>query len=92
MDDKLRCQSCGMPLADGFFGTFKGGAETQEFCKFCYQEGEFLQPELTVEDMIQMSIDNMTQDLSMPEEKAQKLAQTFIPNLKRWKTNKISGV
>lgn len=85
MDNKLRCQSCGQPLGDKFFGTEKDGSETQEYCKFCYQEGEYMQPELTVDDMIQMSIDNMTMQLDFSEEKARTLAQEYIPKLKRWK-------
>lgn len=87
MDNKLRCQSCGMPLADGFFGTEKDGSETRDFCKFCYQDGEYVQPELTVDDMITMSIDNMTQDLNIDEAKAKELANSIIPKLKRWSTN-----
>lgn len=83
--DKQRCQSCGMPLADGFFGTHKDGSETQEYCKFCFQDGEYLQPELTMDDMIQMSISNMTQDLQIGQQKAEMLARQVIPNLKRWK-------
>jgi radical SAM superfamily enzyme len=74
-----------MPLDDGFFGTEKNGTETREYCKFCYQDGEYLQPELTVEMMIQMSIDNMTSDLKMDQEKAHELAIQYIPYLKRWK-------
>ena len=85
MDTKLRCQSCGMPLDDGFFGTELGGVETQEYCKFCYQDGTYVQPDLTIEAMIQMSVDNMTNDIQMDEEKARALANEYIPNLKRWK-------
>ena len=85
MDSKLRCQSCGMPLGDGFFGTEKNGSETQEYCKFCYQDGEYVQPDLTVDDMIQMSINNMTTAQGMSQEESERLAQEYIPNLKRWK-------
>ncbi len=87
METKIRCQSCGMPLTDGFFGTNKAGSETTEYCKFCFQDGAFLQPEITAQDMIQMSVDNMTQDLSFDQAKAEQLAKTTIPNLKRWKSN-----
>jgi hypothetical protein len=77
-----------MPLADGFFGTTTDGLETHEYCKFCFQDGEYLQPELTIEDMIDMSIQNMTQDLSMSHDQASELAHTVIPQLKRWKVQK----
>ncbi len=85
MDSTLRCQSCGMPLGDGFFGTEKDGGQTQTYCKFCYQEGAFVQPDIPMEVMIQMSVDNMISELNLPEEKAHRLANEMIPKLKRWK-------
>jgi hypothetical protein len=74
-----------MPLGDGFFGTEVDQNETQEYCKFCYQDGVFVQPETTVEAMIQMSIDNMTAEQGIEESHARELANQYIPNLKRWK-------
>lgn len=85
MESTVRCQSCGMPLDDGFFGTEKNGDPTHEYCKFCYQDGEYLQPDLTMENMIQMSIDNMTEELVFEDPKARELATSYIPTLKRWK-------
>lgn len=82
---KQRCQSCGMPLGTGFYGTNEDGTENQEYCKFCFQNGSFTKPNITVEEMEKMSVDNMIQDLKMPVEKAQQLAQSVIPNLRRWK-------
>lgn len=86
MADESRCQSCGMKLTDGFFGTNKDGSETQEFCKFCYQDGEFVMMDLNVEDMIALSIHNMTDDLGMNVDEATKIANEYIPTLKRWKS------
>mgnify|MGYP003394003219 FL=1 len=74
-----------MPLDDGFFGTLRDGTQTQEYCKFCFQDGVYLQPDLTQDDMIQMSIDNMTEKLKMSVTEAEKLANLHIPVLKRWK-------
>lgn len=85
MDNKIRCQSCGMPLSDKFFGTEKDGSQTQIYCKFCFQDGAFVQPDLPIEVMVQMSVDNMMSELDMPEEKARELANEVIPGLKRWK-------
>lgn len=85
MEEKQRCQSCGMPLGDGFFGTNADGLFTKEYCKFCFQNGNFIDPTLTVEDMIKMSVKNMTEELGFDEEKAKSLAESFIPKLKRWK-------
>ncbi len=86
MDNKIRCQSCGMPLSEEFrnFGTEKDNSRTTEFCSFCYQNGEFKNPVQTMSEMILSSIDNMTSDLGMPLEKATELANSLIPTLNRW--------
>jgi len=87
MDQKQRCQSCGMPLGNGFFGTEIDGSGSSEYCKFCYQKGMFTEPDLTMDEMIAMSVKNMTEDLHFPKEKAERLANDFIPQLKRWQQN-----
>lgn len=86
MDDKVRCQSCGMPLSEEFgnFGTMSDGTNHMEFCIFCFKDGGFTNPMQTMEEMIQSSIENMTQDLGMTEEKAKEIANAYIPNLRRW--------
>ncbi len=86
MDNKTRCQSCGMPLSKQFgnLGTNADGTNTEEFCSGCFAEGRFTQPNQTMEEMIESSIENMTGDLNMPVEKATELANSFIPTLRRW--------
>lgn len=86
MDDKLRCQSCGMPLSAEFgnHGTNADQSRNDEYCSFCFQNGEFANPNQTLEQMIESSVENMTADLNMPPEKAVELANSFIPNLRRW--------
>ena len=89
MDDKLRCQSCGMPLSAEFgnHGTNRDGTRTDEYCSFCFQNGDFTNPSQTLDEMIASSIENMTSDQNMPLEKAAELANSFIPNLRRWRKN-----
>ena len=86
MENKIRCQSCGMPLSKDFgnLGTNDDNSNTEEFCIFCFKSGEFTNPNQTLEEMIQSSIENMTTDLQMPREQATNLANSFIPTLKRW--------
>ena len=86
MDDKPRCQSCGMPLSESFgnYGTTGDGSTTSEYCMFCYKNGAFTLPNQTLEEMIQSSIENMTQDLRMTVEKATELANGVIRKLRRW--------
>ena len=89
MEDKIRCQSCGMPLSETFgnLGTNQDGSNDFEFCKFCFADGQFTNPNQTLEEMIQSSIENMTADLNMPIERATELANSFIPTLRRWRKN-----
>ena len=86
MDDKVRCQSCGMPLSEAFgnYGTMADGSNHPEYCIFCFKDGAFTLPHQTMDEMIQSSIENMTMEQGMPEEKAVELAHAFIPRLKRW--------
>ena len=84
MEHMIRCQSCGMPLGQGFFGTEADGAESADYCKFCYQKGVFTEPTLSLEAMIKTSIQHMTTKLHMTPEEAEKLSRMHIPRLKRW--------
>ncbi len=87
MDDKIRCQSCGMPLSEEFgnLGTNADGTTTSEYCIFCFSDGKFTNPDQTLEEMIQSSIENMRADLNMPVERATELANSVIPKLRRWR-------
>ena len=89
MENKIRCQSCGMPISEtaGNMGTNADGSPTFEYCAFCFRNGAFTNPKQTMNEMIESSIENMTADLNMPLEKATALANSFIPTLRRWNEN-----
>ncbi len=80
VDDKPRCQSCGMPLGPGFYGTNASGSENTEYCHFCFRKGAFTDPDMTMEQMIQTSVDNMVKDQGMTPAIAKQLAHDVIPN------------
>ncbi len=82
---KLRCQSCGVPIDDWFFGTTEDGQETREYCKFCFDKGLFIEPELTLEQMIHRNIEFMTVKLKIDETKSREFSYALIPTLKRWR-------
>ncbi|SFG92882.1 Putative zinc ribbon domain-containing protein [Desulfotomaculum arcticum] len=78
------CQSCGMPLTDDkLLGTEKGGAASKEYCVYCYEDGRFLQPDLTMEAMIEICVPHMKEG-GMKEEEARALLNSHLPKLKRW--------
>lgn len=78
-----------MPVSETFgnLGTNKDDSNTREYCNICFKEGGFTNPNQTLDEMIQSSIENMTADLNMPTERATELANSFIPTLKRWQKN-----
>jgi len=81
---KIRCQSCSIPLDEGFFGTESDGSQSLDYCRFCYEKGEFLEPAMTAELMIARTVDFMTRKLKIPEAKAREFTRAVIPKLKRW--------
>lgn len=83
--EKIRCQSCGMPLSEDLFGTNKNGSLNEEYCKYCFKGGKFTDPTIKVREMIEKSVEKMVKELGISEDEARVLAQTRIPKLKRWR-------
>lgn len=81
------CQSCGMPMnEEKIFGTEKDEGKSREYCVYCYEKGEFKQPNMTVEDMIDLCVPFMKED-GKSEEEARTILTNFLPTLKRWSGN-----
>jgi len=81
------CQSCAMPMnSPEEFGTNTDGSKSEEFCTFCFQNGMFTAPDITVREMIDKCASILTQQKAVPEEQARALIAKTIPDLKRWKT------
>ena len=40
MEQKI-CQSCAMPIDESTFGTEADGSKNQEYCHYCYANGQF---------------------------------------------------
>ena len=60
MGPKLICQSCTMPLDDiNNRGTEKDGSKSIEYCKYCYKDGSFINPEMTYGEMKEIVITQM---------------------------------
>lgn len=79
------CQSCGMPLhEEKNWGTKEDNSKTDEYCKFCFESGSFINPNLTMHEVIEKSV-QMSRKLWVPEDKAREIASNTIPNLKRWR-------
>ena len=86
MKIKPLCQSCGIPLdTDAIKGTEKNGLKNQEYCKFCYDQGGFTNPNLTLDEM-KKTLENQMRKLKLSDEMIQE-AVSILPPLNRWKSN-----
>jgi hypothetical protein len=80
------CQSCGMPLNQPEdFGTAADGHRMNDYCRFCYRDGVFMNPDVTLEQMIDQCVGIMARQGIMPEAKARALLTEVMPGLKRWR-------
>ena len=80
------CQSCGMEFGRVvLYGTNLDGSQSAEFCKVCFLDGNFLDPDLTMELMIERSIRNRIIELGWEEFEAEEVCEVIIPRLKRWR-------
>ena len=79
------CQSCGMPITnENQLGTNKDQTINQDYCKYCYQNGEFVD-KVSLEEYINMCSQYGSQ-AGMTNEEMKKFCQILFPTLKRWKT------
>jgi len=77
-----------MPLTDeSLLGTEKDGSKNHEYCGYCYKNGAFVNPDMTVDEMQsfitqkmrEMNIDTVVTDNAVK----------ILPFLKRWKQQAI---
>ena len=69
------CQVCGMPMGetDELYGTEKDGTKSKDYCKYCYDKGEFTFKG-TMDEMIDICVPNMVKaNEGMTEEEARKV-------------------
>ncbi len=80
------CQSCGMPMdAKSDRGTNADGSPSEDYCTFCFAKGRFKEPEMTMDEMMFIFYNLLTEEMGMSEQAAEKMTEDVIPNLKRWK-------
>ena len=75
MMDQRFCQCCGMPMRDDdeLYGTNADGSRNEEYCRYCFEKGEFTF-QGTMEEMIEACAPNMAAaNPDMDEEEAKKI-------------------
>lgn len=80
---QLICQCCGMPLDDSTISKETDGEFNEDYCKWCYTDGEFKYK--SVEQLIDFCTEHMASD-SWPAEQVRAHMEAVVPNLKHWKT------
>jgi len=83
MAKKQFCQSCSMPLDGKNNGSEKDGSKSQKYCNLCYENGEFKDPDMTMEQMQKITDDALKKKGWGRIRRW--LARGYIPKLERWK-------
>ena len=85
METKLICQSCTMPIDNlEDRGTEKNGTASREYCKYCYQNGSFVNPKMSYSEMRSL-IEKKMAEMKLQQSITER-SLAMLPNLKRWKT------
>ena len=80
------CQCCSMPIPDpALHGTESDGSANDEFCKYCYQNGDFTAKGVSMDEFIEATADMEAKALGISREEAVSLMSTLLPHLKRWR-------
>lgn len=84
MKRKKRCQSCGKSLKKDLSkaGTHPDGSKSDSYCHLCYEEGAFIQPDITVSDMKKYRLEQL-RERKIPAFLARLIA-SHLPKLDRW--------
>lgn len=86
MENKI-CQSCGMPIMTiDDLGTNKDGSCNNDYCKYCYNEGKFVD-DVSMDEYIEMC-SQYGEQANMTNEEMKIFCTKLFPTLKRWKIDK----
>ena len=85
---KLICQCCGLPLEDTILSKEKDGFFNEEYCKWCYTDGEYMYSDLDdlIEDCVKSSF-----NAGVPEDEVRSHLKATLPKLDYWKRYKSLG-
>ena len=82
MNNKI-CESCGMPINKREqLGTNTDGSLNHDYCKYCYQDGEFID-KVSMEEYIEMC-SQYGEQAGMTNEEMREYCTKLFPTLKRW--------
>ena len=79
---QLICQCCGMPLEDATLSRETDGSFNEEYCKWCYTDGEFTYS--SKEQLIDFCAKHMASE-SWPVQQVRAHMEALVPTLNHWK-------
>ena len=82
---QLVCQCCGMPLEDSNISKEADGFFNEEYCKWCYADGEYMYHNM--DDLIEVCVAHMANE-AFPSEKVRAYMKEMLPKLDYWKQYK----
>ena len=82
---QLICQCCGMPLEDSSISKEKDGIFNEDYCKWCYADGEYMYHDM--DDLIEVCVANMASE-HFSLEQARAYLKEMLPKLDYWKKYK----
>lgn len=82
---KLICQCCGMPLEDCNISKETDGNFNEEYCKWCYVDGEYMYHNM--DDLIEVCVKTMTSE-QFSSEQVRAYMKEKLPKLDYWKQYK----
>lgn len=78
------CQSCGMMFTGpDQHGHEADGTETEDFCRWCYDQGAYTY-ETTMEEMIEDCAPHMAEHMGWSVDECASLLGAILPHLRRW--------
>lgn len=78
---KLICQCCGMPLEDEIMSKEKDGSINEEYCKWCYKDGNFTYNDM--ESLISFCENTMSNE-NFTRAQVRDYMSNLLPKLKHW--------
>ena len=81
---ELICQCCGMPLDDDSISKEPDGSFNEEYCKWCYTDGNFVYTNL--DELTNFLVGHMSNE-NWPAEQARAFFEKQLPKLKYWSKN-----
>ena len=79
------CQSCGMPMKEeDDYGTNADSSPHYDYCKYCYEKGEFTNDTKSLEEFVDKMLVAMEADPQAPKISKDE-AIAMLQNLDRWK-------